>query len=65
MLFIVALHKEAEGSTAAFLRQHFAMEQLPLNNCWNTSIYSYLETAGGQSSNPCLNVVNYFTTSSD
>ncbi len=23
-----------------------------VNNCWNTNIYSYLETSGGQSSNP-------------
>jgi hypothetical protein len=27
-----------------------------INNCMNTNIYSYLETSGGQSSNPYLNV---------
>jgi hypothetical protein len=35
-----------------------AMEQHALknvNNCLNTSIYSYLETSGGQSSNLYLN----------
>jgi hypothetical protein len=31
-----------------------------VNNCLNTSIYSYLETSGGQSYNPYLNVVYFF-----
>jgi hypothetical protein len=31
-----------------------------VNNCWNTNIYSYLETSGGQSSNLHLNVVHFF-----
>jgi hypothetical protein len=42
-----------------------AMEQHALknvNNCLNTNIYSYLETSGGQSSNPYLNVVHFFNT---
>ena len=41
------------------------MEQRALknvNNCLNTNIYSYLETSGGQSSNPYLNVVLFFNT---
>ncbi len=29
--------------------------------CLNTKIYSYLETSGGQSSNPYLNVVHFST----
>jgi hypothetical protein len=29
-----------------------------VNNCVNTNIYAYLETSGGQSSNPYLNVVH-------
>ncbi len=40
------------------------MEQHALknvNNCMNTKIYSYLETSGGQSSNPYLNVVIFST----
>ncbi len=43
-----------------------AMEQHVLqnvNNCWNSNIYSYLETSGGQSSNLYLNVVHFFNTS--
>ncbi len=39
------------------------MEQHTLkivNNCLNTSIYSYLETSGGQSYDLYLNVVHYF-----
>jgi hypothetical protein len=39
------------------------MEQHTLKdvyNCLNTSIYSYLETSGGQSSNLFLNVVHFF-----
>ncbi len=31
-----------------------------LNNCLYTNVYSYLETSGGISYNPYLNVVNFF-----
>ncbi len=44
------------------------MEQHTLNNvnnCLNTNIYSYLETSGGQSSNPYLNVAHFFSTRVD
>ncbi len=34
-------------------------------NCLNTNINSYLETSGGQSSNPYLNVVHFFNTRFD
>jgi len=47
-----------------FLQFARSMEQHTLknvNNCWNTNIYSYLETSGGQSSNPHLNVVHFLT----
>ena len=40
------------------------MEQHALknvNNCLNTSIYSYLETSGGQNSNPYSDVVHFKT----
>jgi len=43
--------------------QHGKIKQHTLNNvnnCLNTNIYSYLETSGGQSSNPYLNVVHIF-----
>ncbi len=33
-----------------------------INNCLNSNIYSYLETSGGKSSNPYLNVVHFFNT---
>ncbi len=36
-----------------------------INNCLNKIIYSYLETSGGQSSNPYLNVVHFFNTRVD
>jgi hypothetical protein len=36
-----------------------------VNNCLNTNIYSYLETSGGQSSNPYLNVVLFLNTRAD
>ncbi len=42
------------------------MEQRALknvNSCLNTNIYSYLETSGGQSYIPNLNVVHFFNTS--
>jgi hypothetical protein len=44
------------------------MEQHTLkngNNCLNTNIYSYLETSGGQSSNPYLNLVHFLNTGAD
>jgi hypothetical protein len=34
-----------------------------VNNGLNTSIYSFLETSGGQSYNLFLNVVHFFNTS--
>ncbi len=43
-----------------------AMEQHTLknvNNCFNTSIYSYLETSGVQSLYQYLNEVHFFNTS--
>ncbi len=43
-----------------------AMEQRTLrnaNNYWNTNIYSYLETSGGQSSNLYLMLVHFLNTS--
>jgi hypothetical protein len=42
-----------------------AMEQgafKNVNGCLNTNIYSYLETSGGQNSNPYLNAVHFFIT---
>jgi hypothetical protein len=36
-----------------------------VNNCLNNSIYSSLETFGGQSSYLYLNVVHFFNTSVD
>jgi hypothetical protein len=42
------------------------MEQRTLkivNNCLNSSIYSYLETSGGQSYNLYLNAVQFINTS--
>ncbi len=32
------------------------------NNCLSTKISSYLETSGGQSSDPYLSVVHFFNT---
>jgi hypothetical protein len=45
-----------------------SMEQRALknvNNCLNTNIYSYLETSGGQGSNPYLNDVHFLNTRAD
>jgi hypothetical protein len=36
-----------------------------VNNCLNTNIYSYLETSGGQSSNPYLNAVHCLNARAD
>ncbi len=43
-----------------------SMEQRALkivNNCFNTNIYSNLDTSGGQSSNLYLNIVHFFNAS--
>ncbi len=43
----------------------FLMEQQALknvSNCLSTTIYSYLETSGGQCSYPYLNVFNFLNT---
>ncbi len=43
----------------------FPIEQHTLKNvniCLNTNICSYLQTSGGQSSNPYLNFVHFFNT---
>jgi hypothetical protein len=34
-----------------------------VNNCFNTNIYSYLESSDGQSLNQYLNAVHFFNTS--
>ncbi len=49
-------------------KQCSLMEQHALknvNNCLNTNIYSYLETSGGQNSDPYLNVVHCLNTRAD
>ncbi len=65
-MFLVpsTLHQRLEKSSKVTLTH--TMEQHTfkfVNNCLNTSIYSYLEISGGQSSNLFLNVVNFFNTS--
>ncbi len=53
---------------ASVLLSEVLMEQHALtnvNNYFNTNIYSYLETSGGQSYNLYLNVVNFFNTNVD
>jgi hypothetical protein len=52
-------------STLAYCNTEL-MEQHTLkniNNCFNTNIYSNLETSGGQSFNLYLKVVHFFNTS--
>ncbi len=44
-----------------FLMEHHVFENV--NNCWNTDISFYLETSGGQNSNPYLKVVHFFNDS--
>jgi hypothetical protein len=52
----------ALGTDIEIMEQH-ALKNM--NNCLNTNIYSYLETSGGQSSNPYLNVVHFLNTRAD
>ncbi len=48
------------SSKVAQMEQHTLKN---VNNCSNTTIYSYSKTSGGQSSNPQLNVVHFFNNS--
>jgi hypothetical protein len=48
---------EKDTNTAAPMEQHAFKN---VNNFWNTNISFYLETSGGQNSNQCLNVVQFF-----
>jgi hypothetical protein len=60
MLFLVAPHKIPRQVLP--LQRH-SMEQHAfknVKNVLNTNNYSYLETSGGQSFNPYLNVVHFF-----
>jgi hypothetical protein len=47
-----------ESHSKRLMEQHTFQN---VNNRLNTNIYSYLETSGGQSSNPYLNVINFST----
>jgi hypothetical protein len=72
-VFLGSRQRRTVKSNMAKLRTHtiklftaVPLEQRSLkivNNCFNTNIYSYLETSGGQSSNLYLNVVDFFNTS--
>jgi hypothetical protein len=56
--------KECKNSINLVRKRSFLMEEHALknaNNSFNTNIYSYLGTSGGQSS--YLNVVHFFNTS--
>jgi hypothetical protein len=58
--------KECKNSINLVRKRSFLMEEHALkkaNNSFNTNIYSYLGTSGGQSSNLYLNVVHFFNTS--
>jgi hypothetical protein len=55
-----------EGANTLTYYDTATMEQHTLknsNNCFNTNIFSYLVTSGGQSSNLYLNVIHFFNTS--
>jgi hypothetical protein len=60
---IMTLGLTAFSKTTLVLMEQYALQNV--NNYLNTSIYSYLETSGGQSSNPYLNVVHFFNTRVD
>jgi hypothetical protein len=61
--------QEKSENIWAFINTHrHLMEQHTLKNvknCLITNIYAYLESSGGQSSNPHLNVVHFFNTRVD
>ncbi len=60
---IMTLSLTAFSKTTLVLMEQHTLQNV--NNCLNTSIYSYLETSGGQSSHPYSNVVHFFNTRVD
>jgi hypothetical protein len=60
---IMTLGLTAFSKTTLVSMEQYALQNV--NNCLNTSIYSYLETSGGQSSDPYLNVFHFFNTRVD
>jgi len=53
------------GKRPSFTRYELKLTNGTVHSCLNTNIYSYLETSGGQSSNPYLNVVHFLNTRVD
>jgi hypothetical protein len=53
-------YKWIEGLTLILMEQRIFKN---VNNCYNTNIYSCLETSGGKSLNLYLNVIHFFNTS--
>jgi hypothetical protein len=51
------------GYVLQLLMEQHALNNM--NNCINTNIYSYLDTPGGQSFNPYLNVVHFLNIRAD
>jgi hypothetical protein len=61
-LFLFEMIANRKKIIACTMEQHTLKN---VNNCLNTSIYSYLETSCGQSSYLYLNVVHFFNTSAN
>jgi len=55
-----AIKAKAKAKTKTFLMKH--RDSKNVNNCYNTNIYSYLETPGSQSHDLYLNFVHFFNT---
>jgi hypothetical protein len=66
IIFFATIKLMLHYATQESLDNHSSlMEQIALknvNNCLYTNIYSYLETSGGISYNPYLNVVHFLNT---
>ncbi len=62
VISIVIISKVVMSNVVVPMEQHTLKN---VNNCLNTNIYSYLETSGGQTYNPYLNVVHFLNTRAD
>jgi hypothetical protein len=58
--FSLNRHFESIICCKCFIMEQHALKNV--NNCLYTNVYSYLETSGGISHHPYLNVVHFFNT---
>jgi hypothetical protein len=68
LLLVIVLSAKYHGTDTINRLESLPIEQNAVKNvssCMKRNIYSYLETSGGQKSNPYLNVAQFLNTRAD